>query len=177
MVMSLGEDHTVGTRPGLPRRAPPSRPMTMLGMMVDRISRSRYWKETAISSSRMRRAGRLGSRRRPPHGCSVVSPYTKRKHVDSTLYTTSSMLRTIELLLGLPPMTQYDAAATPMYASFSDKADLNPYEHVKPLFDISQVNTALAWGAGVKASRWIFRIRSNANVRAERDRLKKREGC
>jgi hypothetical protein len=58
------------------------------------------------------------------------------------------MLRTIELLLGLPPMTQYDAAATPMYASFSNKADLNPYEHVKPLFDISQVNTALAWGAG-----------------------------
>jgi YVTN family beta-propeller protein len=149
MVMSLGEDHTVGTRPGLPTpRAAVASNDYALGMMVDRISRSRYWKETAIfviEDDAQDGSDHVDARRTV---ALVVSPYTKRKHVDSTLYTTSSMLRTIELLLGLPPMTQYDAAATPMYASFSDKADLNPYEHVKPLFDISQVNTALAWGAG-----------------------------
>jgi hypothetical protein len=52
--------------------------------------------------------------------------------VDSTLYTTSAMLRTIELLLGLPPMSQFDAAATPMYASFTDKPDLKPYQCIAP---------------------------------------------
>jgi hypothetical protein len=53
----------------------------------------------------------------------VVSPFVKRRTVDSTLYTTSAMLRTIELILGLPPMSQYDAAATPMYAAFQPTPD------------------------------------------------------
>jgi hypothetical protein len=56
-------------------------------------------------------------------------------------------LRTMELLLGLPPMTQYDAAAMPMYAAFTDKADLTPYTHVGPEVDVNAKNTALAWGA------------------------------
>jgi hypothetical protein len=77
----------------------------------------------------------------------VVSPYTKRKFLDSTLYTTSAMLRTIELLLGLPPMTQYDAAALPMYNSFGTKADLTPYQAVAPRIEVNEKNTQLAWGA------------------------------
>lgn len=63
------------------------------------------------------------------------------------MYTTSSMLRTMELLLGLPPMTQYDAGATPMYAAFMDKADTTPYKHVGPEVDVNAKNTELAWGA------------------------------
>jgi len=47
----------------------------------------------------------------------AISPYVKRKTVDSTMYSTTSMVRTMELILGLPPMSQYDAAATPMFVS------------------------------------------------------------
>lgn len=77
----------------------------------------------------------------------VASPYCKRGIVDSTLYTTSSMLRTIELLLGLQPMSQFGAAANPMYASFGDKPDPAPYTHLKPRIDLNAVNQATAWGA------------------------------
>jgi hypothetical protein len=57
------------------------------------------------------------------------------------------MLRTMELLLGLPPMSQYDAAANPMYGSFSDKADPTPFQHVKPQVDVMAKNTRSAYGA------------------------------
>jgi hypothetical protein len=67
--------------------------------------------------------------------------------VDSTLYTTSSMLRTIELLLGLPPMTQHDAAAMPMYAAFGTEPHLTPYTHEAPRVDVNARNQATAWGA------------------------------
>jgi hypothetical protein len=77
----------------------------------------------------------------------MVSPYIKRQSIDSTLYTTSSMLRTIELLLGLPPMSQYDAAANPMYVSFSEKSDPTPFVHVKPQVDVMEKNTLRAYGA------------------------------
>ena len=53
----------------------------------------------------------------------MISPYTKRHAVDSTLYSTTSMLRTMELILGLPPMTQFDQLATPMYNSFTSTPD------------------------------------------------------
>lgn len=148
MVMSLGENHTVGTTPGRPT---PSAAVASndyaLGMIVDRVSHSRYWKETAIfviEDDAQDGSDHVDARR--TIGL-IISPYTKRNALDSTLYTTSSMLRTIELLLGLPPMTQYDAAATPMYASFTDKSDLTPFDHLKPLIDINQLNSERAWGA------------------------------
>ncbi len=77
----------------------------------------------------------------------VVSPYTKRKQVDSTMYSTSSMLRTMELILGLKPMSQFDAAARPMYHSFQAKADLAIYEHAVPEVDLQEKNRAAAWGS------------------------------
>jgi len=67
--------------------------------------------------------------------------------VDSTLYTTSSMLRTIELLLGLPPMTQYDAAAAPMYAAFTTQPDMRPYTALPPQWNVNEKNKPTAWGA------------------------------
>ena len=77
----------------------------------------------------------------------VISPYVRRERVDSTMYSTSSMLRTMELLLGLPPMSQYDAAATPMYASFGTNADTTPFNHVAAEVDLNSKNTKLARGA------------------------------
>jgi hypothetical protein len=61
------------------------------------------------------------------------------------------MLRTMELLLGLPPMSQYDAAAMPMYAAFGAEPDLTPFNHVPPLVDLNAKNVARAYGA--KASK------------------------
>ena len=78
----------------------------------------------------------------------AISPYIRRETVDSTLYTTSSMVRTIELLLGFPPMSQYDAAAMPMYQSFGLKPDVTPYTVRTAEVDLMAKNTARAYGAG-----------------------------
>jgi len=62
----------------------------------------------------------------------VISPYTQTGRVDSTFYSTVSMLRTIELIAGIGPMTQFDAAATPMFGCFTDHPDDAPYHVIKP---------------------------------------------
>src|SRR4029079_18004976 len=77
----------------------------------------------------------------------VISPYARRKHLDSTQYQTVSMIRTMELILGLPPLSQFDAAARPMFESFTDTADLSPYEHLPARIDLHAKNTPLAYGA------------------------------
>jgi hypothetical protein len=81
----------------------------------------------------------------------VESPYVKRKALDSTLYTTSSMLRSVELPLGLPPMSQYDAAASPMYASFAAEPDLTPYNAVPAQVDLNEKNTTKSYGSRASA--------------------------
>jgi hypothetical protein len=81
----------------------------------------------------------------------VVSPYTKRRYVDSTMYSTASMLRTMELILGLKPMSQFDAAARPMFNSFTAKADPTPYAHVAPKTDLKELNQPGAVGADISA--------------------------
>src|SRR5262249_28659781 len=77
----------------------------------------------------------------------VISPYTKRGALDSTQYSTVSMLRTMELILGLSPLSQYDAAAKPMFASFTDRPDLKTYEHEPARIDLGAKNGSLAYGA------------------------------
>lgn len=148
IVMSLPENHTRGTRPGeFTPRAMVANNDHAVGMLVERVSNSRYWKETAIfiiEDDAQDGADHVDARRTTGF---IASPYTKRKFKDSTLYTTSSMLRTMELLLGLPPMTQYDAAATPMYTSFTTTTDLTPFKALSPQIDVNEKNTALAWGA------------------------------
>src|SRR5437763_16358789 len=81
----------------------------------------------------------------------VVSPFGKRGYVDSTLNTTASILRTIELILGLPPLTQYDAAATPMFNSFQKRAVLTAYNPLPPQVDVTAVNPPNAPGASASA--------------------------
>src|SRR5437762_4978989 len=71
----------------------------------------------------------------------VISPYAKRQYVDSTLYTTASMIRTMELILGLPPLTQYDAGATPMFNAFQRTPALTPYTVLTPAVDLAAKNT------------------------------------
>ena len=71
----------------------------------------------------------------------VISPWCRQGVVDSRLYTTTSMVRTIELILGLPPLTQYDAAATPMFGCFQKTVQPVPYTTVMPRIDLAAKNT------------------------------------
>ncbi len=147
-ILRLPNDHTAGTRIGKPT------PTAMvadndlaLGMVVDAISHSKFWKETAIFVIED------DAQNGPDHVDShrvvalVISPYTKRKYVDSTMYSTSSMLRTMELILGLQPMSQFDAAARPMYNSFTSKADITPYQHAPAQVDLKATNQPGVFGA------------------------------
>jgi hypothetical protein len=81
----------------------------------------------------------------------VISPWCKRHAVDSTLYTTASMVRTMELILGLPPLTQYDAGATPMFASFSKTMTTAPFTPRTPDIDLFAKNATTAPGAKLSA--------------------------
>jgi YVTN family beta-propeller protein len=148
IVMSLPEDHTTGTTPGtyVPQACVASNDLA-LGRLVEAVSKSRFWKETAIFV--IEDDAQNGPDHVDAHRTVglVISPYTKRGHVDSTQYATVSMIRTMELILGLPPLSQYDAAARPMYESFTDTPDLRPYTHVPARIDLEKTNTRMAYGA------------------------------
>ncbi|HEY1598012.1 MAG TPA: alkaline phosphatase family protein, partial [Pirellulales bacterium] len=148
IVMSLGEDHTSGTTPGAftPQACVASNDLA-LGRLVEAVSHSKFWPETAIFV--IEDDAQNGPDHVDAHRTIglVISPYTKRKQLDSTQYTTVSMLRTMELILGLSPLSQYDAAANPMYGSFTDKADLTPYTHLPARINLDAKNTALSYGA------------------------------
>lgn len=147
-VMSLPGDHLLGTRPGVQT---PSAMMAendlVLGKIVETLSQSRYWKEMAVFVVEDDTQGgpdHVDVHRAPVF---VASPYARRGFVDSTMYSTSSVLRTMELILGLPPLTQYDAAAQPMWAAFQSKSDLRAYRARPANIDIDEKNVASAYGA------------------------------
>jgi YVTN family beta-propeller protein len=148
VVMSLGEDHTTGTRPdGFTPQACVASNDLALGRMVEAISRSKYWPQIAIFV--IEDDAQNGPDHVDAHRTVglVISPYVKRKSLDSTQYTTVSMVRTIELILGLAPLSQFDAAARPMFASFTDKADPAPYTAESARIDVNVKNGPLAYGA------------------------------
>jgi hypothetical protein len=147
-VMSLPGDHLLGTRPGAQT---PSAMMAendlVLGRIVDTLSHSRFWKEMAVfvvEDDTQDGPDHVDVHRAP---VLIASPYAKRGIVDSTMYSSSGVLRTMELILGLPPMTQYDTAAVPMWAAFQGKPDLRPYVVRPAAVDIDQKNVASAYGA------------------------------
>jgi YVTN family beta-propeller protein len=147
-IVRLPNDHTSGTKVGAhtPIAAVADNDLA-LGMVVEAVSKSKYWKETAmfvLEDDAQNGPDHIDAHRSP---CLVISPYTKRKAVDSTMYSTSSLLHTIELILGLKPMSQFDLAARPMYNAFAAKADFAPYAHEVPDADLKAVNVAGAWGA------------------------------
>ncbi len=148
IVMSLPENHTHGTQPGsyTPVAMVASNDQAV-GMLVERVTHSKYWPAAAIfiiEDDAQDGPDHVDARRTTGL---AISPYVKRGIVDSTLYSTSSMLRTMELLLGLPPMSQYDAAAMPMYASFGTEPDLTPYNLLPAQVDLAARNTEKSVGA------------------------------
>lgn len=139
----LGNDHTSGARVGAPTPAAHVADNDQaLGQFVDYLSHSPIWNESAIfvlEDDAQNGSDHVDAHRSP---ALVISPYTRRNHVDHTMYSTSGMLRTIELILGLPPMSQYDAAARPMFACFTNTATLTPYTHIPANIDLDARNTA-----------------------------------
>lgn len=148
IVLRLPNDHTMGTRVG--KKTPTAMVADndlALGQVVETISKSKFWSESAIFV--VEDDAQNGSDHVDAHRtvALAISPYVRRGSVDSTLYSTSSMLRSMELILGLEPMTQFDAAANPLYASFGKSAERKPFNHLPAQVDLNAINNALAWGA------------------------------
>jgi YVTN family beta-propeller protein len=152
MVMGLGEDHTSGTKPGAPTpQASVASNDVAIGKIVEAVTKSKAWSSSAIfiiEDDAQNGPDHIDSHRTVGL---VVSPYIKRGTVDSTMYTTVSMLRTMELLLGLPPLTQHDAAATPMYKAFSKTPNSAGYTALPAEIDLMTKNTTNSYGALVAA--------------------------
>jgi hypothetical protein len=122
-----------------------------LGRIIEAISKSRFWPQTAVFV--VEDDAQNGSDHVDAHRtvAFVISPYCRMGSVDSNLYSTASMLRTMELILGLQPMSQFDAAARPMYDCFQAQPTLAPYEPVPVEVDMTAVNAPDAWGARLSA--------------------------
>lgn len=143
ILICLPNDHTSGTRFGSPT---PSACVAdndlAFGRIVEAFSHSRFWKETVI----------FGIEDDPQNGFDhvsgyrttayCISPYTKRGSVISTQYNTTSILRTIEQILGLPPMNQFDATATPLFDCFTMDPDFTPFDSVQNNVSLNEMNSA-----------------------------------
>lgn len=147
-IIRLGNDHTAGTRPSAPTpRAMIAENDLALGRVVEAISKSSIWKESAIFV--VEDDAQNGPDHVDAHRSIVlaISPFARRRVVDSTMYSTSSVLRTMELILGLEPMTQYDAAATPFYNAFQPTPVLTPFTALPARVSLDERNGSTAWGA------------------------------
>jgi hypothetical protein len=147
-VISLPGDHTLGTRPGHPTpTAMVAENDLVLGKMTDDISHSRFWKDTAIFV--IEDDPQSGPDHVDCHRTTsfVLSPYVRRGFVDHQMYSSVSLLNTIEGILGLPPMTQYDGVATPLWALFQATPDLTPFTFLPARVDLEEKNTMQSYGA------------------------------
>ena len=142
-LVRLPNDHTAGTTPDMPTpRAMMADNDLALGRMVEAVSHSPYWPNTAIfvvEDDAQNGPDHVDAHRTVAQ---IISPYTQTGGVDSTFYSTSSMLRTIELIVGVGPMSQFDAAATPMLNAFTEIPNLQAYDAVTPDQPLDELNAA-----------------------------------
>ena len=144
-LVCLPNDHTSGLKAGSPTPAAQVADNDLaLGQILEAVSRSPFWKDTCV----------LVMEDDPQDGwdhvsgfrtvAMVASPYTRRGQVVSTRYNQASMLRTIELMLGLPPMNQMDATATPLADCFTATPDFTPYTALTNNIPLDQMNPVVA---------------------------------
>ncbi|MBM3783340.1 MAG: bifunctional YncE family protein/alkaline phosphatase family protein [Acidobacteria bacterium] len=143
-ILLLPCDHTEGTRPGS------SSPKAMVadndfavGKIVEALSKSKFWKKTAVfivEDDAQNGVDHVDGHRTV---ALVASPYAKRGHVDSTFYSHQSMLKTIELILGLPTMSLFDLIANEMRESFTESPDFSPFVSEAPKQSLFEVNPPL----------------------------------
>jgi YVTN family beta-propeller protein len=144
MVMCLPNDHTEGTNPGSPKpRSLVADNDLALGQIVAAISHGRYWKDTAIFVVEDDPQGMPDHLDGHRTVAQVISAYTRRKFVDKANYNQPGMMKTMELILGLPAMNQFDLSATPMRGCFTAKPDLKPYDFVPSVVPLNEFNAAL----------------------------------
>jgi len=141
IIICLPNDHTSGTRAGAPTPAAQVADNDLaFGQIVEALSHSRFWAKTcifAIEDDPQAGWDHVSGYRTTAY---VISPYTKREAVISTQYNQTSILRSVELILGLPPMNQFDATATPMSDCFSTEPDFTPYVAVPANVPLDQMN-------------------------------------
>ena len=145
IIMILPNDHTSGTSPGYqtPSAAVADNDLA-LGRIVEAISHSKYWKETCIFVTEDDPQAGLDHVDGHRTVGFVISPYTKRHTVVSTNYTQINMFRTIENILGIPPLNQFDLAAEPMMDCFTNIPDFTPYNTLPSNIPIDQINPELS---------------------------------
>jgi hypothetical protein len=145
--MRLGNDHTSGTAAGkiAPLSAAADNDYAM-GLLIEGLSKSRFWNSTAVfvlEDDAQNGPDHVDSHRSPAF---IISPWVKRHMVDGNMYNTTSMLRTMELLLGMRPMTHFDAGSRVMSAAFNNRPDAAPYAAEKPRIPLDARNPAAAAG-------------------------------
>ena len=147
----LGNDHTEGLRKGkLSPFAHVADNDLAVGEFIDYLSRSSVWKESVVfvlEDDAQNGPDHVDAHRSPVY---VAGGLVKRHFVDHTMYSTTSVLRTMELILGLSPMSQYDAAARPMWRCFSTIPDLTPFAALPETVDLREKN--MAWNQWAKKS-------------------------
>ncbi|NHA03504.1 phosphoesterase [Mucilaginibacter sp. HC2] len=145
MVMALSADHTVGTRPGYPTpNAMVADNDLALGRIVEAISKSRFWKNTVIFVTEDdSQAGwdHVSAYRTTGF---VISPYSRLQSKVSKNYNQTCIVRSIEQILGLPPMNIIDATALPMFDCFTNKPTNYTYQSVPNLIPLNNINPKLA---------------------------------
>lgn len=142
--LRLINDHTEGLSKGKPTPfAHVADNDLAVGMFVEYLSKSPIWKESVVfivEDDAQNGPDHVDAHRSPAY---IAGGYVKRGFVDHTMYSTSSVLRTIELILGIPPMTQYDAAAMPMFRAFSPELHMEPFLAKAPQTDLTERNVAV----------------------------------
>lgn len=141
--LRFGNDHTEGLRKGRPTPfAHVADNDLAVGLFIEHLSKSAIWKESVVfilEDDAQNGPDHVDAHRSPVY---VISPFVKRHFVDHSMYSTTSVLRTIELILGMPPMTQYDAAAAPMWKSFTAVPDFTEYAHLPANVNLNDKNNA-----------------------------------
>ena len=141
VVLWLPRDHTLGRQASRPTpRAMVADNDLALGLIVERLSQSPAWASLAVFV--LEDDAQNGPDHVDAHRSVllVASPYARRDAVDSTFYTTASVLRTIEGILGLPPLSQYDAGATPLWNAFTRRPDATPFVHLPSTWPLHELN-------------------------------------
>lgn len=147
----LGNDHTEGLRRGkLTPFAHVADNDLAVGTFIEYLSKSPIWNESAVfilEDDAQNGPDHVDAHRSP---CYVAGGLVKRHFVDHTMYSTTSVLRTMELILGMTPMSQYDAAATPMWRCFTTTPDPTPFQALPANVDLGARN--MAWNEWSKKS-------------------------
>jgi len=151
VVILLPDDHTQGTSPGFPTpRASVADNDLAIGRLVEAVSNSRYWKESALFFTEDDSQDGLDHVDGHRTVGLVVSPWVKRGVVDSNFYTIINMYRTIEQILGLTPSNQFDLAAEPMFSAFTSKPDFSTYKALPNQIPLDELNPPLSSISGLQ---------------------------